>query len=102
MYPNGELKDLARERQLVMRRIARHRLECVAHAKRVAQPLQWVNRTHGELRKVSSLGGMVAGPLGLFAIRMVTKRMGKLGALVRWGPLAYSVAKSFMSKPSNR
>lgn len=98
MYPAGELKSLARERELAMRRIARHRASCVAHATRVAAPLQWANRTHRELRKFSSVGALVAGPVGLLAVRLITKRMGKFGALLRWGPLIYSGAKAFMSK----
>ncbi len=100
MYPTGELKALAYERELVMRRISRHRASVVANAERVAQPLQWINRAQGELRKFSSMGSLIAGPIGLIGVRMITKRMGKLGTLLRWGPMIFSVAKTFMAKPS--
>ncbi len=84
-----------------MRRIARHRASVVANAERVAQPLQWLNHAHGQLKNFSGASSFIAGPIGMIAVRMITKRMGKLGTLLRWGPLVFNVAKTFMSKPSS-
>lgn len=95
MYPQQELNRLERVKRVVRSRVARRRLELVAEADRVAQPLRWVDRVHGYWRRVAPVARIAAGPVGILLLRLLTKRRKSVARLVRWGPMIWNFARGF-------
>jgi hypothetical protein len=97
MYPRDELIRLANYKATLRRDIARRRAACALAAGRVARPLAWLDRALALWRQFSPLTQFAAVPLGLFVQRNFFPRLKLLGALARWGPLAFNTARSLGS-----
>ncbi len=87
MYPAETLSRLARDKDLLRQRIARHRATCVTAAGRVAQPLAWLDQLVARWRRLPPLVRFTALPIGL-ALGRAALRHGRFGRLLRWGPIA--------------
>jgi hypothetical protein len=92
MYPAEELTRLAANKVVLRHRIARHRVQCTVAGARLARPVDWLDRVIALWRGLHPAIKFGAAPLGLLAARLVLPRRGILGALVRWGPLAFTAA----------
>ena len=101
MYPADELTRLARRKAVHRRRIAQHRSTCVLAATRVVQPLAWLDRMVGHWRRFSPLALAAAVPLAGLLLRAATPRPRLLGTLLRWGPLALSLARGLTGARPN-
>jgi hypothetical protein len=97
MYPQPELNRLAVHKLALRRRIALRRVACAEAAARVARPLAWLDRAQAFWRKFAPFAPLAAVPLGLFALRTVFSGHKILGALVRWGPLAFAAVRGMSS-----
>jgi hypothetical protein len=93
MYPAEELILLAAHKASLKRGIARHRATCIDAASRIARPFEQLDKVAGFWREIRPFIGLGAAPLGLLIARLALPRRGVLGALVRWGPLAFAVAR---------
>jgi hypothetical protein len=93
MYPDRELSRLAVHKIALRQRIAFNRLECVEAAGRMARPFAWLDRVLAFWRKFSPQAQVAAVPLGIFLARTVFPKMKLLGALMRWGPLAFGIMR---------
>jgi len=102
MYPQRELTRLALRKAELRRDIALNRLQCVAAAGRVAQPLAWLDRMVAFCQKISPFMLVAAVPLALFAKRKVLPRLNMLGLLLRWGPLVFGMAQNKNASAGNR
>lgn len=102
MYSDRELSRLAAHKAALRRRIARRRAECASAAAQVARPLAWVDRALALWHRLSPFTRMAAVPLGILVTRAVGPRLGILGKLARWGPLAFSAWRGFRSVAKDR
>jgi hypothetical protein len=102
MYPQRELIRLAIHKAALRRRIARHRVECVAAAARVAKPFEWLDRALAFWRRVSPLALIAAVPLGFLIRRTASPRLKLLGSLVKWGPLVFGAVRGASSAVKSR
>jgi hypothetical protein len=105
MYPNRELTRLAAQKAVLRREITYRRIQCVAAAACVAQPLAWLDRMRELWRRLSSFPLFAALPMGLLVQRIFFRRQKFLPALLRWGPLvSHSISAAVRSrfKPSVR
>jgi len=100
MYPSGELDNLARRKAVVQARISLDRLRCVTLAAEVARPINWLDRTLIQLRKISPIMKLAAVPLGLLLSRAVLpgKKRNLMGRAARLLPLLVSALKMFRSR----
>ncbi len=94
MYPERELNRLATHKACLRRNLARHRAECAQAARRVAQPIQWLDRALDFWRRLSPFTRLAVLPLGLMGARQVMPRLKWLGRLLRWGPPLFGVLRS--------
>jgi len=98
MYPQRELTLLAARKAVLRQSIALSRVQCVADANRVAQPLAWLDRALAWWRRIPPLAKLVAVPLGLLAIQRVVFRRRKIKIflpLLRWGSIACNAMGNF-------
>jgi len=95
MYPRKELKVLARRKAVLLDRICVGRDEVAEAAARLAEPIEMVDRGVAYWRRVSPMVKLAAIPLGLVLRRIIIKRVGKLGTVLRWGPLAFAAVRGF-------
>jgi hypothetical protein len=104
MYPQPDLNRLAAHKAFLRRGIARRRRQCAEAAVRVARPLEWLDRALAFWRRLSPLATAAAVPLGLLVSRALFSRWRILGALTRWGPLAFNALRGLGSllSPSTR
>jgi len=93
MYPQPELNRLAAYKMALRRDIACRRAECAQAAERVVAPLVWLDRVAAFWRRVPPLAQFVAAPLVSLVQRAVLPRQKLLGALLRWGPLAFGAVR---------
>lgn len=93
MYPAWELRRLAAHKSALHKRIALRRLACVQAAAQVARPLAWLDRVVAFWRRLSPFAKFAAVPLGILVQRAVAPRVGILGQLARWGPLAFAAVR---------
>ena len=93
MYPSDQLTRLASRKAAYRRRITGHRVQCVRAATRAVQPLAWLDRMIGHWRRLSPLALAAAVPLAGLLVRPA--RRGLFGTLLRWGPLALNLVRSF-------
>lgn len=98
MYPRAELIRLAAHKAVLRGQIAQGRSQCVEAAARVRRPLVWVDKAAAFVRRFAPLVLCAAAPLGLLLRRPVFPRFKLLGALVRWGPLAFTAARRFSAR----
>lgn len=77
MFPRGELTILAARKEILQLRIAARRAQIQVSAERVTRPLGWIDHVLERWRSVSPLVRMIGMPAGLFAVRALTKRLGK-------------------------
>ena len=95
MYPQGELTRIAADKAALGRRIARRRVECSEALAGAVEPLGWLDRAVDLWRRISPVAKIAAVPLALVAKRLLFPRAKLLGSLLRWGPLALGVVRSF-------
>jgi hypothetical protein len=93
MYPQPELNRLAVHKLAVRRRIALRRIECGEAVARVSRPVEWLDRALALWRRFAPFAPIAAVPLGFIVTRTVLPRHRILGALLRWGPLAFSAVR---------
>jgi hypothetical protein len=89
MYPQRELNRLAVLKASLQAGIALRRIQCAEAIVQVSAPLEWLDRVANFWREFAPLIKITAIPLGLLAKRALPTRFKMLGALARWGPLAY-------------
>ncbi len=94
MYPEQNLTRLAQHKAMLRNRISRRRAECAGHAGAVMQPLEFVDRLVTLARRFAPLAKLAIVPLGWLLMRRAAPRRGLLASLLRWGPLAYGLARS--------
>jgi hypothetical protein len=103
MYPHEELRRLAAHKAALRRDIAVHRAQCATAVARLAQPVEWFDRVLATWRRLAPVVQIVAVPLTLLAARTVFPRLKFLVPLLRWAPIAVSVAGGlgsvFQSRP---
>ena len=97
MYPQPDLNRLAAHKAFLRRGIAQRRLKCAEAAVRVARPFEWLDRALAFWRRLSPLAAVAAVPLGLFVSRTLFPRLKILGAVARWGPLAFNALRGLGS-----
>lgn len=102
MYPQPELNRLAFHKVALRRRIALRRVACSEAAARVARPLEWLDRALAFWRKLAPFAPLAAVPLGILATRTIFSGHKILGALVRWGPLAFGAVRGIGSALKTR
>jgi len=95
MYPDGELNRLAVHKLALRQRIFLRRRLCVATATRIAQPLEKVDHVVTQWRRISPIAKLAAIPMAFLFKRAVFPRTRVLGKLLRWGPVAFKVFRSF-------
>jgi len=93
MYPQRELNRLAAYKAALRRDIAFRRAQCVVAAAQVTKPLEWLDRAVGFWRRLSPFTKLAAIPLGFIAKRSLFPKGKILGALVRWAPTIFGVAR---------
>src|SRR5690349_3514091 len=99
MYPQRQLTALAWHKARLAQRIALRRDECAGAARRLGQPLAWLDRTLIFWRQ---LAPVAAVPLGLLLGRALFPRRGILRAFARWGPAMYGALRGLRSFWRNR
>jgi hypothetical protein len=97
MYPERELRLLAAHKASLQADIAERRIQCAEAIAQVATPLEWLDRAVTFWRHFSPLIKITAVPLGLLVKRALFPRFKLLGALVRWGPLAFGAVRGLRS-----
>ena len=97
MYPQRELTQLTAYKTALCRDISVRRAQCVAAAGRIAKPLALLDRMVDLWRRLSPLALVAAVPLGFAAQRALFPRLKILRSIVRWGPLAFTVARALGS-----
>ena len=105
MYPERELIRLAGQKALLRRDIALRRAQCAEAASRVTQTLAWLDRMVAFWRRLPPLAQFAAVPLGFLVKRTLFSRVKGfklLGALVRWGPLAFGAIRSMRAAAKSR
>ena len=95
MYPTHELKQLARHKAALQRKITWHRAQCVRASTRLARPLDWLDRMLAHWHRISPLARLAVIPLGLLLKKSSSPQPRLLGALLRWGPTAWNVLRGF-------
>ncbi len=95
MYPARELSQLARHKAALRRKITWHRAQCVRASTRLAEPLAWLDRMMAHWRRLSPLARLAVVPLGFLLKKSTRPRPRLLGTLLRWGPAAWNVLRSF-------
>ncbi len=100
MYPQHELTRLAAHKSLLRQRIATRRLECGVAVAHLAQPVAWLDRVLAVWQQLAPMAAVAAIPLGALAQRLIFPRHRLLGALLRWGPLAFRALRGFGSRRS--
>ncbi len=95
MYSHEELIRLAAHKAVLRRRIAGHRVQCSQALAGAVQPLAWLDRALDLWRRISPVAKIAAVPLAMVAKRLFFPRAKLLGSLLRWGPLALGVIRSF-------
>lgn len=93
MYPDRELNQLALHRQVLRRRIARHRNECAAAVAQLARPIMFLDRAVDFWRRLPTLARFVVPALGAIATRKFFPGQKILNLLLRWGPLAVGAVR---------
>jgi len=91
MYWDEELARLAAHKAALQRSIGRGRASCTEAAAIIVRPVERIDRIAAIWRGIPPSVKFGAVPLGLLLTRFALPRRGILGALVRWGPIAYSV-----------
>lgn len=101
MYPDGELKRLARHKEILRERISLRREECAIAAAAAARPLAWLDRVVALWRQIRPLARVAAIPLGLLAKRLFFPRLRLFTSLFRWAPAIFGAVKlaSAMRRP---
>jgi hypothetical protein len=97
MYPDEELTRLAAHKASLQLAIAMRRDQCARAAERLARPLEWLDRVAAFWRRFSPIIRISSVPLAFLAKRVLLPRFKLLGALARWGPLAYGALKGMGS-----
>jgi hypothetical protein len=97
MYPQRELTQLTAYKTALCRDIAVSRAQCVVAAGRISKPLELLDRIANLWRRLSPLVLVAAVPLGFAAQRALFPRLKILRSIVRWGPLAFTVARALGS-----
>ena len=87
MYPDRELIRLAAHRAGLQKSIGILRIQLVADANRVIQPLALLDRLVTFWRHLSPLARLAAVPLGILIARTVFPRLKLLRRLFSWGPI---------------
>jgi len=95
MYPDRELNQLAMHRQILRRRIARHRSECAAAATQLARPIAWLDRALAFWRRLPPLAQFALPSLGALATRKLFPHHKFLNLLLRWGPVVSGAVRGF-------
>jgi hypothetical protein len=93
MYSDRELNRLSAHKAALRARIAFRRVHCAALAGRITRPLAWLDRAVALWRRLSPFTQLAAVPLGFLVTRALTPRLKVLGALARWGPLAFATMR---------
>ena len=94
MYWDEELTRIGVHKAALRRSIARNRARCVESVARLARPLALLDRIVAMWRVIRPSIKFGAVPLGLLVTRLALPRRGILRLLVRWGPLAFAVARA--------
>jgi len=93
MHHREELRALAADKAALVERIRARRELCAAAAAAAARPLKALDSGLARWRRLSPVVRLAAAPLGLLLARLAGRRLRALGALVRWGPLVFRVAR---------
>ncbi len=99
MYPQQELTRLAAHKLALRSRIAARRIACSDAVAHLAQPVAWLDRLLAIWRQLAPMAAVAAIPLGALAQRLIFPRHRLLGALLRWGPLAYRALRRLGARP---
>jgi hypothetical protein len=97
MYPDRELRRLAAHKASLQANIALRRVQCTQAIARVAAPIEWLDRVAAFWRKFSPIIQISAVPLGFLVKRALFPRFKILGAVARWGPLAFGALRGVSS-----
>ncbi len=97
MYSDRELNRLAALKAALRHRIALRRVQCAAAAARLARPIAWLDRALAFWRQLSPFMKLAAVPAGILVTRAFAPRLKVLGALARWGPLAFGALRALGS-----
>jgi hypothetical protein len=97
MYPERELSRLAAHKASLQASIAARRSQCAEAIARVSAPLEWLDRAVTFWHSYSSVIKITAVPIGLLVKRVLFPRFKFLGALARWGPLAFGAFRGLSS-----
>lgn len=97
MFSDPRVSELALRRAAVEERIARRRLECAEAFREAARPLQWIDRGRERWHRLSPWIRMSAVPVGLMLARTVVGHRRGVGRLVRWLPVAASLARTALT-----
>ena len=96
MYPTGQLKEVAQQKEALRVRIAAHRAQCVAHAQNVARPIAAIDRVAAQWRRIAPYAKFAAIPLGFLLQRRLAAKETRAGGWKRWlklAPVAMSAAR---------
>jgi hypothetical protein len=105
MYPSTELDTLALRKLLICSRIRVRRHQCAQAAARVAVPVAWIDRAWAQWKSISPLVKLAAVPLGFMMKKRFLPQAGKigfLGKLLRWAPLATGAWRMFSGMQRGR
>ncbi len=91
MYPRQELIRLATHKAALRRDIAVSRAECVAAARDVGRPVEWLDRAVAMVRELPPLARVGMASLGLLVRRTVVERITRLAGVLRWAPMLSSL-----------
>jgi hypothetical protein len=94
MFPTQELTALARGKQAIRLRIARERLACSVAMETVVRPLRWLDRLHARWQTAPAVLKLAAVPVALLLKRKLFPKKMRLGALMRWVPRIWRVARA--------
>ena len=96
MSSTRALDALAVRKAAVQARIAARRTQCGIAAAQLAGPAALVDRGVALWQSIPGKAKWAAVPVGLFAARVIGKRLGGPAALLRYAPMVMGVAKSVM------
>lgn len=97
MFADPRMTELALRRSAVEARIARRRRECAEALEELARPLRWIDRGRERWRRLSPWIRVSAVPVGLLLVRTVLGRRRGVGLILRWLPVATSLARTALA-----
>lgn len=105
MYPAAELIALEARKLQLRQKIAVGRLECAADAAVLARPIDLIDRTVAQVRRIAPYAKVAAVPLAILLQRRLMHRgkqkssraQGMMAQAFKWMPALLSAARMFAS-----